>query len=356
MERSPKNTLVISEGIRAEERPLCLLCDCKGTALYQALRDRIFAVPGTWALLRCPQCGLVWLNPQPIPEDIGKLYSEYFTHDTLPETLKKEPTKSWRKAVKVSILDSAFGYQSDGANKIVGWLVSRIGLLRDIAGGSVMWLNGSRPGKLLDVGCGNGQFLAAMRELGWEVVGVEPDGQAVKVAQERFGLNVYESVLEEIGFPDDTFDAITMNHVVEHLPDPIGTLRECKRILKKGGRLVVTVPNIESLGHRLYRDAWRGLEVPRHLFLFSPRTLRVCAESSGLQVLELRTTARTARWMWAASNLIRKNGVLPGGSPRRQSLQLRLTGLAFQAVEYGMCWVTDVGEEIIIIAGKGDGV
>ncbi len=353
MERSQKNELMMNEGIRVAERDLCLLCDNEGTPLYQDLRDRLFSAPGTWMLLRCSKCGLVWLNPQPIPEDIGKLYCNYFTHDPSPETLKAEPAKSWREAVKPGILNAAFGYKNDRANKPLGWLVSRLGPLRDIVEGSVMWLNGSRPGKLLDVGCGNGQFLATMQKLGWEVTGVEPDGQAVKVAQERFGLNVYEGVLEDIGFPDDTFDAITMSHVVEHLPDPIGTLRECKRILRKGGRLVVTVPNIESLGHRLFREAWLDLDPPRHLFLFSPHSLRTCAERSGLQVLELRTTARAARRRWAASKLIRKNGALPSGSPKAQSLWLRLEGLVFQAVEHGLCMVRDAGEEVVMFAGKG---
>jgi len=349
-----KNNTVINEGICAVERPLCLLCYSKGTALYQNLRDRLFAAPGIWTILGCPKCGLIWLNPCPIPEDIGKLYFEYYTHDTSLYIPIKKPTKSWRKVIKDSILSSVFGYQTDYANKTVGLLTSRIGYLRDFVGGSLMWLNGSRPGKLLDIGCGNGRFLVAMRELGWEVAGVEPDGQAAKVAREQGGFSVYEGVLEDTAFPDDTFDAITMKHVVEHLPDPISTLRECQRILKKGGRLVVTVPNIESLGHRIYREAWRGLEVPRHLFLFSPPTLRACAESLGLQILELRTTALMARWMWAASRLIRRNGTLSGGSPQRQSLQLRLMGLAFQAVEHGMCWVTEAGEEIVMIAAKGE--
>jgi 2-polyprenyl-3-methyl-5-hydroxy-6-metoxy-1,4-benzoquinol methylase len=343
---------MINEGIRAEERCSCLLCESKGTALYQDLRDRLFAAPGTWMLLRCPKCGLVWLNPQPIPEDINKLYSEYFTHDTAPETPKQKSTKSLRNAVGFGILNAAYGYKSDCGNKPLGWLASRLGPLRDIAGGAVMWLNGSRPGKLLDVGCGNGQFLATMQELGWEVTGVEPDGEAAKVALERFGLSVHEGALEEVAFPDDTFDAITMSHVVEHLPDPISTISECRRLLKKGGRLVMTTPNIESLGHRLYREAWRGLEVPRHLFLFSPTTLRACVERSGLQVLDLRTTTRSARWMWAASRLIRQNGTLPGGSPKKQSLVLRLEGLAFHLVEHGLCWVTAAGEEIVMIATK----
>lgn len=352
MLRFNKSSLVINEDIRAEERPLCFLCDCNGTILYQDLRDRLFAAPGTWAMLRCPKCGLIWLNPQPIPEDIGKLYSEYFTHNTLPQIPKKEPTMSWRKIVKFSILNSGFGYRSDGSNKFIGWMGSRLGPLRDIVGGIVMWLNGAHPGKLLDVGCGNGQFLATMREMGWEVLGVEPDGQAVKMAQKRFGLNVYEGALEKIAFPDDSFDAITMSHVVEHLSDPTGTLRECQRVLKRGGRLVLTVPNIESLGHRLYRESWRGLEVPRHLFLFSPSTLRGCVEQAGLQVLELRTTARSANWMWATSYLIRRNGTIPGGSPKKLGFGLKFGGLAFKAVEEGLCCFTGAGEEIVLIATK----
>jgi hypothetical protein len=115
----------------------------------------------------------------------------------------------------------------------------------------------------------------------------------------------------------------------------------------------MTIPNMESLGHRLYREAWRGLEVPRHLFLFSPAILRACVKRSGLQVLKLGTTARSARWMWAASRLIRQNGTLPGGSPKKkQSLWLRLEGLTFQALEHGLCRVTDTGEEIVTIATK----
>lgn len=342
----------MNEGIHVQAAQSCLLCGSEGILLYQDLRDRLFGAIGTWTLLRCPKCGLVWLNPRPILNDIGKLYSKYHTHD-IGDEISKKRLKSLRKAVKFSILNSAFGYWNDGANRTLGWLTSRLGPLRDIVGGSVMWLNGERPGRLLDVGCGNGRFLDTMHELGWEVVGVEPDAQAVKIAQDQFGLNVYEGLLEEVGFPDDTFDAVTMNHVVEHLHDPISTLRECQRVLKKSGQLVMVTPNIESLGHRLYRVAWRGLEVPRHLFLFSPRTLRVCVERSGLQVIELRTTARSARWMWVASNLIRRKGTLPGGSPKEPGLRLRLEGLAFQAVEYGLCMVRDTGEDIVMMASKG---
>ena len=215
----------------------------------------------------------------------------------------------------------------------------------------VLFKAGDR-GRLLDVGCGNGRFLAQMRKLGWEVVGVEPDPEAVRIAKERFGLEVFQGTLEEAGFPDNSFDAITMNHVIEHVPDPIRLLAECRRVLKPGGKLVVVTPNIWSLGRRLFGEHWRGWEVPRHLFLFSPKSLRTCAERAGLVVQNLRTTSKGARFIWAASWLIRRDGKLPGGSPQRVGLWLRLEGLAFWAVEYMLCRVGPFGEEIVVEAVK----
>lgn len=158
--------------------------------------------------------------------------------------------------------------------------------------------------------------------------------------------------LKKSVFPDNAFDAITMNHVIEHLYDPITTLEECRRVLKPVGKLVIVTPNIESLGARLFGEVWRGLEIPRHLYLFSPSTLQMCAEKAGLKVLHLRTTARSARWMYATSYLIRRNRTLPGGSPQKVGPGLRLAGLVFQAVDHGLCIIKDVGEELVMIATK----
>ena len=252
---------------------------------------------------------------------------------------------------------STFSYKNHSdklSKKAARWLLSGMGFFRDVIDGAVMWLGTSCRGRLLDVGCGNGIFLATMKELGWEVAGVEPDRQAARVAREQFGLNVHVGTLEEAGFADGTFDAITMSHVVEHLADPISALRECWRVLRKGGRLVVTTPNIESLGHRLYGKAWIGLDPPRHLFLFSPPTLRTCIERSGLQVLELRTTARLTPWMWANSSLIRRNGTILGCSGKGQSFWLQLAGLIFQAGGQRLRIAKDAGEEVVMIANKRD--
>lgn len=351
MEGVGEHPVRLNEGIRVREALSCLLCDSKGTLLYQNLRDCLFDASGTWTLMRCPKCGLVWLNPRPVPQDIGKLYEQYFTRNAA-KCVSLFP--GVKRIIRDAVLASCLGYNTSSGplQKALGKSLSWIGPIREMVELSVMKLNGQRKGKLLDVGCGSGHFLAKMRELGWEVAGVEPAGQAVKVAKERFGLSVYEGTLEEVNFPDDTFDAITMHQVIEHVWDPMGTLQECRRVLKSSGRLVIVTPNIKSLGDRLFREAWRGLEVPRHLYLFSPCTLRVCAEQAGLQVKHLYTTARSARWIWAASRLIHRNGILPGGSPKKQGLWLRLEGLAFQVVEHGLCWVRDAGEELVLIATK----
>ena len=193
--------------------------------------------------------------------------------------------------------------------------MSRFGPFRERIGSSVMWLDASRRGRLLDVGCGSGQFLANMRDLGWEVMGVEPDPEAARVAREKLGLEVCQGTLAESEFPQDSFDVVTMSHVIEHVPDPLGLLKECKGILKPGGRLVLVTPNIESLGARVFGEFWRGWEPPRHLFLFSPRTLSRCVESAGLQNRVLTTPANGARFMWTESRLLRRDGVLPGGRP-----------------------------------------
>ncbi len=100
---------------------------------------------------------------------------------------------------------------------------------------------------------------------------MEIDQDAVTIAR-SLGLEVRCGSLEEQGYPAESFDAVTLCHVVEHLSDPRATIDECFRILKPSGRLVVATPNSDSLSRRLFGKDWRGLEPPRHLMVFSPRT------------------------------------------------------------------------------------
>ncbi len=346
-------TLCQNEGIKVQEAQSCLFCGRQGVFLYQKLRDRLFEVPGIWSLMYCPICDLAWLDPQPVADDIGKLYTRYYTHQIENFTTKrKKKLANLRKAVKTKILRDNFGYSVETKGGLLCQVLSRIGLVKEIVGGSVRYLRAYEKGCLLDVGCGNGKFLVQMRELGWEVMGVEPDPEAVRIARDRFGLEVVQGTLEEAEFPNDSFDAITMNHVIEHALDPIGLFAECRRILKPGGKLVVITPNIKSIGARLFGQYWRGWEVPRHLFLFSPKSLWMCAKQAELKVQKLRTIAKSARWMWATSCLIKGNGKLPGGSPKRVTLELKLKGIVFWMVEYVMSRIWHMGEELVLEATK----
>jgi len=337
------------EGIQVHDALWCILCGRKGSPLYSGLRDRLFSAPGIWSLMECKTCDLIWLNPRPFISEIGKLYGDYWTH--LVPNFSENVVKI---LIKGSVLRAFYGYAVDGAEPFLGWLLSRLGPIQEAVGGTVLWLHARERGRLLDVGCGNGRFLAQMRDLGWEVMGVEPDLEAVRIARELFGLDVVQGTLEEVRLPEGSFDVITMNHVIEHIPDPMATLVECWRLLKPGGKLVVVTPNTRSLGRRLFGEHWRGWEVPRHLFLFSPRSLRACAERAGLTVRRLWTASKGARRMWIASQLLRRDGRLPGGNPQGVARILKMQSFVFWSLEYTLSRMWPVGEELVLEAGKSE--
>lgn len=340
------------EGIRAEDACSCLLCGSRGALLYPDLEDCIGEAPGTWALMRCARCGLVWLHPRPVPADVAKLYACYYTH-----SIGRQFKHRWRDAIKRSVLSGRFGYHHlapTTLHRVVGRLLSILRPVREPAELSVMTLARPASGSLLlDVGCGNGEFLHSMRQLGWQVTGVEPDETAAAVARSHYGVSVYCGTLEAAGLPPGVFDAITMRHVIEHLSSPVETLRECCRILRPGGRVVVLTPNVESLGHRSFGRAWRGLEVPRHLQLFGPRALRAAAELAGLKVVMCRSVARAARWMWAESEQIARCGALHDGLARPHGAWAALRGALHQAAEYALWPCMDAGEELLLVASSG---
>ena len=259
-----------------------------------------------WSLFQCKNCRLVWLNPQPIPADIFKLYRTYHTHE--PNGKKHTgPLRFLQKSAQ-SIAAVTLGYHQLLAGTKFYW-VGRVASLippwKDCAVAPLMYLKATAGGKLLDVGCGSGGFLATMRDLGWDVTGVEPDPEAVRVAVGDRKLSVIAGTLEEAHLPAASFDAITMYHVIEHAPDAISVIAECRRILKPGGSLVILTPNAESLGHKLFHRSWRGLEPPRHLCLFSVPSLARVSKEAGMNVTLVRTSSALARFMWLMSQSIR---------------------------------------------------
>jgi 2-polyprenyl-3-methyl-5-hydroxy-6-metoxy-1,4-benzoquinol methylase len=127
-------------------------------------------------------------------------------------------------------------------------------------------------GRLLDVGCGDGSFLRHARNCGWDVVGLDPDTKAVANAA-KHGLVVHQGGIELFRDQFELFDVITLNHVIEHVHDPVVLLKACHSLLKHGGQLWLSTPNIDSFGHYRFQKNWRGLETPRHLVIFNRRSL-----------------------------------------------------------------------------------
>lgn len=140
------------------------------------------------------------------------------------------------------------------------------------------------PGRALDVGCGDGSFLEALARQGWQVFGTELSESIALTARKRLGDCIRVGAIGHLDFPAASFDLVTFWHVLEHLEDPRLALGEARRLLKADGRLVVAVPNIESLQARLFSDVWLHLDVPRHRWHFSPRTLATVADRCGLSV------------------------------------------------------------------------
>jgi 2-polyprenyl-3-methyl-5-hydroxy-6-metoxy-1,4-benzoquinol methylase len=130
-----------------------------------------------------------------------------------------------------------------------------------------------RKGRILDIGCGRGLFLALMRTGGWDVAGTEFNAETASYAAKAYGLEVKGGVPSEWGFPDTSFDVITIHHALEHVPDPEEMIGACTRLLKNEGLLVIAVPNLSSLQAAAGKGAWFHLDVPYHLYHFSEEGL-----------------------------------------------------------------------------------
>jgi 2-polyprenyl-3-methyl-5-hydroxy-6-metoxy-1,4-benzoquinol methylase len=135
--------------------------------------------------------------------------------------------------------------------------------------------------RLLDIGCGRGDFILACKDQGWEVVGAEQEASPIMQEREACGLNVF-ATSELNSLPDGSFDAITLWHVFEHMSNPRAMLKQIQRLLKVGGRLLIEVPNYGGWHGRLGGAAWHHLDVPRHLLHFDRRTLTKMLVDEGL--------------------------------------------------------------------------
>lgn len=342
-----------NNSIRVRERPDCPLCGMPGSVLYVGQRDRLFNAPGQWDVMECRDCRLLWLRIVPIDADMAKVYPPA---QSCTPILHVPTDGGWKTALLQSILHTTFAYRHLPATRGIqwlGWLAGRLPPLRRKAAYHVNFLQGFEGGKLLDVGCGGGGFLARMSRLGWIAHGVEPDSNAAEHAARLPGVTVHQCTLEDAGFPSNHFDAITLNHVIEHLDTPDRTLREIARVLKPGGTVVATTPNIAGRGHRRFGANWYHLDLPRHAVMFSPQSLQALTTGCGLKVRDLFTISRQVEQTYLASELIARNGHIPGffSSSHAAPLKDRLAASWFALLSLRANAARE-GEEIVIVLSK----
>ena len=265
-------------GIATSYSAICPLCGQDGDNCYTGLSDN-FGVnnPGVWNIRQCRSrdCGCTWLDPAPYESELSKVYGTYYTHQGVTESLEYYPP-DYGSVARI-LLKTAL--------RCLHYL--RINPQRES-----FWLHGLEKGqgRLLELGCGEGSRLAALKERGWTVEGQEIDPKAVSNCRSK-GLVIHEGKIEQVGLPEKSFDIILISHVIEHVHRPEEFLKHCRKLLRPGGRLILSTPNIESLGHRIYGRYWLALDVPRHLILHNRRSLYDVLHRAGFGRISVKTVA-----------------------------------------------------------------
>lgn len=286
--------------IETSPRKNCILCNKEGSPLYKNLTDDLFGVSGLWSVSTCSTCKLLWLNPYPNESSIADLYTTYYTHENLNNAfLAKEAFSNFpkNKKIKYSVLNSSYGYSITMPEKykLLGKLLPLIPGMKKKMLISSSGIYAKPHGKILDLGCGNGDFLLEMKYLGWDVTGIEVDDTAAEEGR-KAGLNITTGILNPSTFKENTFDVIYTNNVIEHLPNPVEVVTTCYRILKPGGTLIIKTCNNESFAHSIFKGNYRGLEIPRHYFIYSPSSLKILAERSGFMTKKMITSFNEYIW------------------------------------------------------------
>ncbi|MEY3221027.1 MAG: hypothetical protein RIT27_2384 [Pseudomonadota bacterium] len=289
---------------------------CKSTdreTLYDNLVDTYLGVaPDKWHLYRCTHCETVYLDPRPTRESIGAIYAHnYYTH-----SVAKLPPKGIKKALfalRNGWLNRRVGYRFFPAWSIgyylfnlfpnaflTHWIYHARGLIPQVSiSNPLIWL---------DVGCGNGEFLARIQTAGWLVEGIEPDQKAAHLAKQQ-GFKIYNETLENAQLQPNYYDVISLSHVIEHLHDPIAALQICYAALKPNGRLWLSTPNLNSFGHQLYKHHWLSLETPRHLVLFNQKSLEISLKDAGFRNIEYLPRGFHIALVYAQSEATQKGNI-----------------------------------------------
>ncbi len=232
----------------------CPWCNSEKTQTYIWVKDE-FLTKEEFQIQECLNCGLLFTEPRPPKDKIGDYYKseEYYSH----QENKKGFIPKLYESIKAINLKNKYKIAT----------------------------NGKSARKLLDIGCGVGDFIHTAEEQGWQCTGVEPSQDAKAIAKKRIKAEILSSEdLEQI--PNETFDVITMWHVLEHVDDLKWQMAQLQRLIKKGGRIVIALPNYKSYDATFYKEKWAAYDVPRHLNHFNKDTLVKIFKTNDLNLVK----------------------------------------------------------------------
>lgn len=233
----------------------CPVCGQTGARDWLCAPDRFHGRSDLYKLVRCPTCSLVRLSDPPRPEEMHLHYTADY-HRLISSAGEDSPAR-WRNRT-----ETVMRFKQSGA--------------------------------ILDLGCSSGGFLGTLHANPWKLFGIEMSADCAKQAEARLGARVFVGDITDAPFPPESFDVITCFDVLEHVYEPQRVLARVKEWLKPDGVFYVQVPNIDSAEARVFGGYWHGLELPRHLFHFSPASLGRLAAVAGLREVSLETRRNPA--------------------------------------------------------------
>jgi SAM-dependent methyltransferase len=273
------------------ESVTCNLCGSSAYDLYMERGDLNVFLPGIFTLVRCRSCGLIYQNPRPSPSSWDAIYPSEYDQYNHPDAQHESILKR---------LSREYG------------LAKRTKFIRRF----------KTKGSLLDVGCADGDFLKEMsKSSGWNVAGIEPHPEASQAAREN-GLNVRTGTLEDLESFKSQYDVITLWHVIEHLYDPNAALKIIYQLLRPGGVVVLTTSNQDSMDARIFGKYWIGVELPRHFYIYSIKSMNALLEQTGFTLIHTSCFYGShAAFMSSVRFWLRRNGQI---SPKLENVLFSL--------------------------------
>jgi len=266
----------------------CLICSKSNFRVLHLIKEIIYRE--RFYICQCKNCHFIFTSPIFSSKELSRFYPQnYYSLIPKQQDLFSSQGTSLRrkmsKKLKILLLKK-YGYNFDSEDFFSPFLQLFLPFYKYIV--SEIYPENKKDGYLLDLGCGCGEYILLLKQLGWKVYGIDINPQAVINARKLYGLDVFCGELLDVKFQDNFFDTITLHAVLEHISEPIITLQELHRILKKNGRIIISVPNIWNWERILFRKFWWGWDIPRHLWHFSPKTLEKLLKNYGFKEIKIQ--------------------------------------------------------------------